>query len=137
MQLVQSSKMLRDVYHNLQDIIVSDDDALEEQTLLFTTRVRNIYSDIIILLAVKEPVQTYQDILKIFLQIKKDDRSYITSVQHILKKEGLDSQEVSDLIRVNRYIYNSSKSFMTAMRDLFLNHEQRRALEGAVDQEIQ
>lgn len=137
MQLVQSSKMLRDVYHNLQDLVISDDDTLQEQVITFTSRVRNIYTDIITLLENKDRVQTYQYVLKILLQIKKDDREYISSVQHILKKEWLESQEVSDLIRVNRYIYNSSKSFMTAMRDLFLNYEQRRALDVAVDQEIQ
>lgn len=87
MQLVQSSKMLRDVYHNLQDLVISDDDTLQEQVITFTSRVRNIYTDIITLLENKDRVQTYQYVLKILLQIKKDDREYISSVQHILKKE--------------------------------------------------
>lgn len=136
MQVVQSSKMLKDIYHNIQEVVLNDSPELKEQAILFTSRVRNLYTDSMNIIREHNSNKDYERLLDMFIYVKKEDRKYTQELQKIIQEGDIPSDDISNIIRVNRYIYNSSKSMLIAIRDLLLTKDRRESLDREVHKKI-
>jgi len=137
MQLVQSSKMLKDISHNIEEVVWSEKPVMQQEAARFAGRIRNIYVDVIDILALEEHSQQYIKLLDLFRELKTDDRKYIITIQDMVANDEISSEELSDLLRVQRYVYNSSKSYLLAVRELIIAKKERALMEKQVDKDIE
>lgn len=75
-------------------------------------------------------------LLDLFRELKTDDRKYIVTIQDMVSSEDISAEELSDLLRVQRYVYNSSKSYLLAIRELIISKKERVLMEKQVDKDV-
>lgn len=136
MQLVQSAKMLKDISHNIEEIVWSEKGEIQREAASFAGRIWNMYTDVLELLSLDDHPQQYMKLHDMFRQLKIDDRKYLETIHDLVDASIVSSEELSHLLRVNRYVYNSSKSYLLALRELLLVKKERDMLEKQVDQEL-
>jgi phosphate:Na+ symporter len=136
MQLVQSAKMLKDISHNIEEVVRSEKSVIQQEAARFAGKVRNIYVDVMDILTLEEHSQQYMKLLDLFRSLKTDDRKYIITIQDMVSNDEISAEELSDLLRVQRYIYNSSKSYLLAVRELIISKKERLLMENQVDKDV-
>lgn len=95
-----------------------------------------MYVDVLDIFATEDHSQQYMQLYDLFLQLKIDDRKYLTTIHELVDVNAVSTDELTHLLRVNRYVYNSSKSYLLAMRELLLVKKEREMLEQQVDKEV-
>ncbi len=88
-------------------------------------------------LNLEEHSQQYMKLLDLFRELKTDDRKYIVTIQDMVSNDDISSEELSDLLRVHRYVYNSSKSYLLAIRELIVSKKERLLMENQVDKQVE
>jgi len=136
MQLVQSAKMLKDISHNIEEVVWSEKSVIQQEAARFAGRIRNVYVDVMDILNLKEHSQQYLKLLELFRVLKTDDRQYIITIQDMVSNDEISVEELSDLLSVQRYVYNSSKSYLLAVRELIVSKKERVLMEKQVDRDI-
>lgn len=136
MQLVQSAKMLKDISHNIEEVVRSEKSVIQQEAARFAGKVRNLYVDVMDILTLEEHSQQYMKLLDLFRSLKTDDRKYIVTIQDMVSNDEISADELSDLLRVQRYIYNSSKSYLLAVRELIISKKERLLMENQVDKDV-
>lgn len=136
MQFVQSAKMLKDISHNIEEIVRSEKSVIQQEAARFAWRIRNVYVDVMDILTLEEYSQQYIKLLDLFRELKIDDRKYIVTIQDMVSNDEISSEELSDLLRVHRYVYNSSKSYLLAVRELIVLKKDRLLMEKQVDRDV-
>lgn len=136
MQFVQSAKMLKDISHNIEEVVRSEKPMIQQEAARFAGRIRNIYVDVMDILNIEDHSQQYMKLLDLFRVLKIDDRKYIVTIQDMVSNDDISSEELSDLLRVQRYVYNSSKSYLLAVRELIISKKERLLMEKQVDKDV-
>lgn len=136
MQFVQSAKMLKDISHNIEEVVWSEKSVMQQEAARFAGRIRNVYVDVIDILWLEDHSQQYMKLLDLFRELKTDDRKYIVTIQDMVSSEDISAEELSDLLRVQRYVYNSSKSYLLAIRELIISKKERVLMEKQVDKDV-
>jgi len=137
MQFVQSAKMLKDIAHNIEEVVWSEKWEIQREAASFAGRIWNMYVDVLDVFALEDRTQQYTQLFQLFRQLKIDDRKYLTIIHDLVDTNVVSAEELSDLLRVNRYVYNSSKSYLLAMRELLLVKKERDMMEQQVDKDIE
>lgn len=137
MQFLQSAKMLKDISHNIEEVVRSEKAELQKQAASFAGRIWNMYVDVLDIFALDDHGQQYIQLFQLFRQLKIDDRKYLTIIHDLVDANVVSAEELSDLLRVNRYVYNSSKSYLLAMRELLLVRKERDVMEQQVDKDVE
>jgi hypothetical protein len=96
-----------------------------------------MYVDVLDIFALEDHTQQYMMLHNLFRQLKVDDRKYLTIIHDLVESSLVSPEELSHLLRVNRYVYNSSKSYLLAMRELLLVKKERDMMERQVDKDIE
>jgi len=136
MQFVQSAKMLKDISHNIEEIVWSEKPIMQQEAARFAGRIRNVYVDVMDILNLEEHSQQYMKLLDLFRELKTDDRKYILTIQDMVSNDEISTEELSDLLRVHRYVYNSSKSYLLAVRELIISKKERILMEKQIDKDV-
>gem|GEM_PF-1880458 len=136
MQLIQSTKMLKDISHNIEEVVRSEKSVMQHEAARLAGRIWNIYVDVMDIFAGEEHSQQYMKLLELFRTLKADDRKYIVTIQDLVSNDEISSEELSDLLRVQRYVYNSSKSYLLAVRELLISKKERLLMEKQVHKDF-
>jgi len=136
MQFVQSCRMLRGIVPNIESVFGSDKSMIQKEAMSFAWRIWNLYIDMLNVFESSTVKEQYEIIYNSLSELKLWDRKYIFDLQEMVKSWDITLDELSDLMRVNRYLYNSSKSFILATRELFLDEKKRSLIDRQLDKTL-
>jgi hypothetical protein len=129
---VYSAKYMKDVRLNVQNIQDSESEFIHKKYNEFRMVLIWLYKNISQIIDGADNKEVFDQILQAMEYIKTNDAKFLSSISKNLLSQKMDEFELSWLININRYLYLSSSSIIYAVRDLFLDQNEKKFL-GKVD----
>ncbi len=121
---VLSAKALKDIRHNLLEFEHSANDILLELLDRIRGQMREVYLSIDHI-CVTQNVQTlFESLLDTVQQNKRNYEALLGQIHEQIRMEHLGKLETSTFLNVNFEIYNSTRTLVSAIKDLMLSREQ-------------
>lgn len=129
---VYSAKYMKDVRLNVQNIQDSESEFIHKKYNEFRMVLIWLYKNISQIIDGADNKEVFDQILQAMEYIKTNDAKFLSSISKNLLSQKMDEFELSWLININRYLYLSSSSIIYAVRDLFLDQNEKKFL-GKID----
>lgn len=126
---VYSAKYMKDIKLNIQDIQESENEFIYKKYNEFRRVLIWLYKSISQIIDWVDNKEIFDQILASVEYIKTNDAKFLSSISKELISQKMDEFELSGLININRYLYLSSISIINAVRDLFLDENEKKFLE--------
>lgn len=117
---VSSAKYIKDIRRNVQNLQDSENSFMIDHYMNFRKMLVKLYKHISMVIDGKHDAGMFTEMVKIVTDIKTMDKQFLSSLSKEVFKEHMDSLELAGLINVNRYVYLSCLSLISALKDLFL-----------------
>jgi len=126
---VYSAKYMKDVRLNVRNTQESENEFIHKKYDEFRMVLIWLYKWISQIIDGSDNKEIFDKILESIEYIKSNDAKFLSSISKELLSQKMDEFELSWLININRYIYLSSISIIYAVRDLFLDENEKKFLE--------
>jgi formate dehydrogenase maturation protein FdhE len=126
---VYSAKYMKDVRLNVRNTQESENEFIHKKYNEFRRVLIWLYKWISQIIDWSDNKEIFDQILESIEYIKSNDAKFLSSISKELLSQKMDEFELSWLININRYIYLSSISIIYAVRDLFLDENEKKFLE--------
>lgn len=114
---VQSAKCLKDIQHNLRDFESSVSDSLTARHEALRQRMIRTYDSIQPLWSPERSASRPAELEAMAADNRKIYEDQIQDVYQNARRDGLDWVQISTLLNVNRELYASNKSLISALRE--------------------
>ncbi len=126
---VYSAKYMKDVRLNVQNIQDSENEFIHKKYNEFRKALIWLYKWISQIIDGADNKEIFDQIIEAIEYIRSNDAKFLASISKDLLSQKMDEFELSGLININRYLYLSSTSIIYAVRDLFLDQNEKKFLE--------
>lgn len=126
---VYSAKYMKDVRLNVQNIHESENEFIHKKYNEFRKVLIWLYKWISQVIDGVDNKEIFDQIIEAIEYIKSNDAKFLSNISKDLLSQKMDEFELSWLININRYLYLSSTSIIFAVRDLFLDQNEKKFLE--------
>jgi formate dehydrogenase maturation protein FdhE len=126
---VYSAKYMKDVRLNVQNIQDSENEFIHKKYNEFRKALIWLYKWISQIIDGADNKEIFDQIIEAIEYIRSNDAKFLASISKDLLSQKMDEFDLSGLININRYLYLSSTSIIYAVRDLFLDQNEKKFLE--------
>jgi len=124
--IVYSAKYMKDIRFNVQNIQESENEFIHKKYGEFRRNLVNLYKWISQIIDWVDNKNILEQIVESIWYIKNNDSNFLSSISKEALSQKIDEFELSGLININRYLYLSAISIISAVSDLFLDKNEKK-----------
>lgn len=124
--IVYSAKYMKDIRFNVQNIQESENEFIHKKYGEFRRNLVNLYKWISQIIDWVDNKNILEQIVGSIWYIKNNDSNFLSSISKEALSQKIDEFELSGLININRYLYLSAISIISAVSDLFLDKNEKK-----------
>ncbi len=130
---MNSIKNFKGILVDLEEFDAAENMYLNNQYKLFRKRLLELYQAMNPLADLESQEEQYREILKVFLHIEEEDKSFIRKTMDAVSDNQIQGVEISSLLLVNRLFTQGCRLQVFAIKDLLLSNEQINDFDRALD----
>ena len=124
-----AAKQIHDVDSNLKELADADDRFSQIQVAEFRQKVTALYIELVKLFGLEDHVDQATIIHNIKKQVKANDSQLVQGMNENASSRQVSAERISDILMVNRAIYQSTKYILQAFKELLLTETESEILE--------
>ncbi|HSG64013.1 MAG TPA: hypothetical protein VLD39_03400, partial [Gammaproteobacteria bacterium] len=123
-EAVHSSKLLKDIRHNLEEFSISINESLQQYLDHFRSVMTSFYDDLFRLQHADQHTIAVEDLVETIQEVRRRHDQMHREIYASINEERLRETEISSLLNVNRETLSSNLALLTALRDFHLEPAQ-------------
>lgn len=131
--IMNSIKNFKGILTDLEEFDATENSYLNKQYKLFRQRLLALYQAMNPLADLESQEEQCQEILKGFLHIEEEDKSFIRETMKAVSDNQIQGMEISSLLLVNRLFTQGCRLQVFAIKDLLLSNKQISDFDRAMD----
>jgi phosphate:Na+ symporter len=130
---MNSIKNFKGIRADLDEFDAADNKYLNMQYKLFRKRLLRLYQDMNSLGDLARREEQYHELLKVFLHIEEEDKSFIKETMNAVADNQIREMEIASLLLANRLFTQGCRLQVFGLKDLLLSNEQIKDFDRALD----
>ena len=127
---MRSAKSIKNIYHDLQDLKSSDNKTMQELYQKVQHNAAVFYKHVARVIDRKYTKDNFEELTSALQTIKKDHKNFVdyltkTITKKLTKKE-LEDIDVATLLNLDHYLYQSAKTLVSALQNVYLDPEEEK-----------
>jgi phosphate:Na+ symporter len=131
--IMNAIKNFKGIRADLDEFDAAENKYLNMQYKLFRKRLLRLYQDMNSLRELASREEQYRELLKVFLHIEEEDKSFIRETMNAVADNKIKEMEIASLLLANRLFNQGCRLQVFAVKDLLLSSEQINDFDRALD----